>query len=98
VPETHPNDLTAGETAKFALMLDGKPAAGVTIAIAPGGKRYRDDLKELQLKSDAEGKFTVQFPEAGMYWLNAIVGGEGRANPGEGNRASYIVTLEVLPQ
>ncbi|BDC47862.1 ABC transporter permease [Bryobacterales bacterium F-183] len=91
VAETHPNDLFAGEKAKFGFLVDGKPAANITVTVAPGGKRYRDNLKELQLKTDADGMFTVPFTEAGMYWLNAT------ANVG-GSRASYVATLEVLPQ
>jgi len=90
-PETHPNDLAAGETAKFALLLDGKPAAGVAVTVVPGGNRYRDNLKEVHVKTDAAGKFSIPFAEPGMYWLNATVASEG-------SRSSYIATLEVLPQ
>lgn len=91
VAETHPNDLVAGEDAKFGFLIDGKPAANITVAVVPGGIRYRDNLKEQQFKTGADGKFTVPFKEPGMYWLNATANADG-------SRASYVATLEVLPQ
>lgn len=73
VPVTHPNDLVQGEPATFRLLRDGTPAVDVAITVVPGGIRYRDTLKEIALSTDKDGKFTVRFPEAGMYWLNATV-------------------------
>ena len=40
-PVRHPNDLYAGEPAKFRFLLDGKPAKGLSVAIIAGGTRYR---------------------------------------------------------
>lgn len=76
VPMTHPNDLVQGEAATFRLLRDGKPAADVQVAVVPGGIRYRDNLKEMNLSTDAEGKFTVTFPDPGMYWIGASVRSE----------------------
>ncbi len=45
VPVTHPNDLFAGETAHFKLVIDGKPAAGLKVEIIPEGSRYRAKAK-----------------------------------------------------
>lgn len=73
VPITHPNDLVPGEPASFRLLRDGKPAVDVAVAVVPGGIRYRDTLREIAASTDAEGKFTVRFPDAGMYWLSASV-------------------------
>lgn len=101
VPVTHPNDLIAGEAATFQFLLDGKPAAGLPVTIIPGGIRYRDKLNQIDLKTGADGKVTVTWPEPGMYWLNVTSGG-GRGEAGEAQqaapqrRASYISTLEVL--
>jgi uncharacterized GH25 family protein len=71
VAYTHPNDLVAGDAGKFALVIDGKPAAGITVNVIPGGIRYRDKLGEIKVVTDKEGKFSVNWPEAGMYWMNA---------------------------
>jgi Domain of unknown function (DUF4198) len=73
VPITHPNDLVQGEAASFRLVRDGKPAVNVAIAVVPGGICYRDNLKEMAVSTDSDGKFTVTFPDAGMYWLSATV-------------------------
>ena len=97
VPLTHPNDLAAGEVARFRLLLDGKPAAGVEVAVIPGGNRYRDSVGDMQVKTGEDGGFTVNWPGPGMYWLGASVRDERSGIPNAGRNASYAVTLEVLP-
>jgi len=104
VPITHPNDLVAGGQASFRLLMDGKPAAGVEVTVIPGGVRYRDQLGDIKVSTDADGKFTVQWPAPGMYWLTASHGAApGAAGPSGTldkpvRRAGYSATLEVLPQ
>ncbi|WP_339523022.1 DUF4198 domain-containing protein [Pseudomonas sp. EA_35y_Pfl2_R111] len=96
-PITHPNDLFAGEAAEFSLLLDGKPAAGVEVSVIPGGNRYRDELGEIKTTSDANGKISITWPNAGMYWLEAeLKTSEGISAPATERRASYSATLEVL--
>lgn len=109
VPITHPNDLFAGDTSNFRFMLDGKPAADIEVTLIPGGIRYRDQLGEIKLKTDKDGKFSVKWPAAGMYWMSASNGGarmEGGAATAAPQavgtiakpirRVSYSATLEVL--
>ncbi len=99
VPVTHPNDLFAGETATFAFHVDGKPAAGLEVVIIRGGNRYRDQLGEMKFTTDAEGKFSVKWPEAGQYWLDADAQDDKTTvKQAKERRLSYIGTLEVLPQ
>lgn len=81
VPVTHPNDLIAGEAATFQFLLDGKPAANLPVTVIPGGIRYRDKLNQIDLKTGADGKVAITWPEPGMYWLNVTTGG-GREGPG----------------
>ncbi len=96
-PITHPNDLFAGEAAEFTFLLDGKPAAGVEISVIPGGNRYRDQLGEINAKTDEQGKVSITWPEAGMYWLEAeLKTDKGVTQPATERRASYSATLEVL--
>ena len=96
-PITHPNDLFAGEEAQFVLLLDGKPAADVDVSVIPGGNRYRDELGEIKTTSDAAGKISITWPQAGMYWLEAELSSkEGVSAPATERRASYSATLEVL--
>jgi uncharacterized GH25 family protein len=98
-PITHPNDLFAGEAAEFIFLLDGKPAADVEVSVVPGGNRYRDELGEMTLKTDAQGKLSITWPNAGMYWLEAKAGSkEGVRKPATERRATYVATFEVLPQ
>ncbi len=96
IPVTHPNDLVAGEPATFRLSNDGLPASGVEVTIARGGTRYRDNPEEMTVTTGADGSFTVTWPEAGMYWLNALV-----RTPAQGETiaasAQYVAVLEVLP-
>ncbi len=98
-PVTHPNDLVAGDAASFRLLLDGKPAGNVKVAVVPGGIRYRDQLQELSFTTDADGKFSVKWPAPGMYWMEAEVRDDKVAiKEAKTRRASYAATVEVLPQ
>jgi uncharacterized GH25 family protein len=97
VPVTHPNDLVAGEPARFRLLLDGKPAAGVEVSVIAGGKRYRDDLGETKVKADEAGLVEVSWQGPGMYWLSASVRDDRSGIPNVPRNASYAATLEVLP-
>lgn len=85
VPITHPNDLAVGEAASFRFLLNGKPAAGLDVVAIPGGIRYRSDLKQMDARTDAQGKVSFTWPEAGMYWISLSTG--GRRGPGEGSGA-----------
>ena len=84
VPVTHPNDLVSGEAANFQFLLDGKPAAGLKVTVIPGGIRYRDALGQMDLTADKDGKVAITWPNPGMYWVNASVGGGREGGPGEG--------------
>lgn len=98
-PITHPNDLIVGEAASFRLLLDGKPFANQKVAVVPGGIRYRDRLNEIEATTDADGKFSVKYPAAGMYWMEAEIRDDKTSiKEAKARRASYAVTVEVLPQ
>lgn len=93
VAYSHPTDLVAGDKASFGLVFDGKPAAGAAVTVIRGGNRYRDQLGDIRVVTDKDGKFSVTWPEPGMYWLNATYPprAEGDAPaagavPGAGNR------------
>ena len=99
MPVTHPNDLFAGEEARFRVLADGEPAAGVEFEITRGGTRYRNAQEEILATTDANGEFTVTWPEAGMYWLEANLRDDRATLPqANARRLGYVATLEVLPQ
>lgn len=96
---THPNDLFAQEPAKFELHVDGKPVAKVNVEIVRGGTRYRNGQEEIKIQTDANGQFTVTWPQPGMYWLEASTEDDKTSIPGaQRRRLIYVATLEVLPQ
>lgn len=97
VPVTHPNDLFAQEAATFSLLIDGEPAAGAQIEVVRGGMRYRNDQQLIAVKSDSSGKFTVTWPEAGMYFVEISYEDDKASAPATVRSASYSATLEVLP-
>ncbi len=96
--KTHPNDLFAGEAANFAFLIDGKPAADLKVTVIPEGIRYRDTLNEMTLTTDKDGVFSITWPQAGMYWLEAVNSKplKSTQSPATQKRDSYSATLEVL--
>jgi len=97
VPVTHPNDLVSGEVATFQFVIDGKPAAGIEVEVVPGGIRYRDQLGQMDLKTDAEGKVTITWPNPGLYWVSAEASDKNVSVKGaDQRRLGYVSTLEVL--
>lgn len=98
VPVTHPNDLFAGEAAKFKLIIDGKPAVGAKVEIIPGGMRYRNGQDSITVESDKEGAFSVTWPQAGQYWLSASYRDNNAKKPATSRSGSYVATFEVLPE
>lgn len=99
VPLTHPNELRAGEAARWRFTLDGKALPNFAFSLVPGGVRYRGVLGEIRLATDAKGEASVTLPQAGMYWLNASFPQSREKGPGEpgARRYSYAATLEILP-
>ncbi|WP_114239115.1 DUF4198 domain-containing protein [Dyella sp. C9] len=99
VPVTQFTDLAAGEPATFQLLLDGKPAADVKIAAIAGETRYRNAQEELDVTTGKDGKFSLNWPHAGMYWINATAQDDKTSvKAAKQRRLSYSATLEVLPQ
>lgn len=105
VPVTHPNDLVSNEPATFQFLLDGKPAAGLYVTTILGNGRYRTAQKQIDLRTDAAGKVTIRWPEAGMYWINVTPNapqpeGEGprpQAQGGEGRPAGAAPGMGGVP-
>jgi uncharacterized GH25 family protein len=99
IPAQHPNDLYAGESAKFRFLLDGKPAKDLEVEVILGGTRYRDSPDTMTFKTDKDGAITVKWPAAGVYWLDVSVQDANATVPKVSKRrASYNATFEVLTQ
>ena len=98
-PVTAPTDLVAGEPAKFRFLVDGKPATDLKVTVIAGGTRYRDRQDEITATTDSNGEFSVTWPNAGLYWLNASLDGQKpTVAKAKARRLSYTATLEVMPQ
>lgn len=99
VPITHPNDLFVGESAQFRFDIDGKPAAGVEIALVGGASRYPEQIKEMKLVTDAGGKVAITWPQPGLWWLEASAeDGKTSVAQAKERRLKYVATFEVQPQ
>lgn len=96
IPVTHPNDIVAGEPAEMRFLLDGQPAADLEVEFVAGGTRYRDDPGIATLRTDAEGRLTLEAATAGMYYLEVSAAQEAAQGQPE-RRASYTAVLEFLP-
>lgn len=93
-----PTDNVKGEASTFTLLLDGQPAAGVEVTLTAGNTVYRDKLDEASFRTDAQGRFSVTWPAAGLYWLEATASDKKTSLPQAAERRlRYSATLEVLP-
>jgi len=94
---THPDELVAGEAARFRFLVDGEPASGLKVTVVPGGKRYRNAEGARELTTGADGLLAIDWPAAGMYWLSAS---HEDAKPSvaraTARRMGYVTTLEVM--
>ena len=82
----------------FIAARDGQPAANITVTLTPGGSRYRDSINEIKVTTNAQGEFTVTWPTAGAYWLEAELKDDKTSLPqAKERRLTYAGTLEVLP-
>lgn len=98
IPTGSPTDLVKGEKSTFTLNLDGQPAKDLEVTVTAGNTQYRDKLEELKLKTDSKGQFSVTWPSAGMYWLDASTKDSKTTVPqAKERRLSYAATLEVMP-
>ncbi len=99
VPVTSFTDLVTGEAGTFQLLLDGKPVSGIKVTAIAGETRYRNAQDEVDVTTDKDGKFTFNWPHAGMYWINASTqDSKSSIKQAKVRRLSYSATLEVLPQ
>lgn len=94
-PITHPNDLYAGEKAKFRFLVDGKPAADLKITYLPGGSRWRDKTGEVTVTTDKDGVAVLTFAEPGYYWLGTSVDLPSKVKGEPSLSYGYVVTLDV---
>jgi uncharacterized GH25 family protein len=93
-----PTDLVKGETSTFTLNLDGQPAKELEVTVTAGNTQYRDKLEEIKLKTDDKGQFSVIWPTAGMYWIDASTKDSKTTMPqAKERRLSYAATVEVMP-
>lgn len=95
-PVTHPNDLVAGETAQWVLLMNGSPAVGAEVSVLAEGTRYRNSEGEMNLQTDATGKLSITWPGPGRYFIEAQYSDKKAAKPAKSRRASYSLVAEVL--
>ena len=91
---TAPTDVAMGELARLRLLLDGQPAAGVTVTVIAGDQRYLKGPADMTLTTRADGGLTVKWPAPGRYLLTATAEGAGTI-PNAVRRTTYNAILEV---
>lgn len=95
-PITHPSALVSDEEAQFRFLIDGKPAAGVTVTVVPGSKKFRETEAVQELTTGADGVLRVKWPLAGMYWMSATkTDANASTSRATERRMTFTTTLEV---
>ena len=97
VPLRHPNDLYAGETTKFRVLLDGKPAKDLEVEVLAGGTRYRDTPGEQRVKTDANGEFAVTWPALGSSQTASAMSASVSEDPPALSAISFTSEPAVAP-
>lgn len=89
---THPNGIVAGSDASFALLFDGKPLPQADITLFRSAGLYDGRKVVAQVKSGADGRFSLTPEDAGTYLI--LVRHRGAAPAGsETPYRSYTYTL-----
>ncbi|MBV8156924.1 MAG: DUF4198 domain-containing protein, partial [Dyella sp.] len=69
------------------------------VSAIAGETRYRNAQEEIDVTTGKDGKFSLNWPHAGMYWVNASTQDDKTSlKQAKQRRLSYSATLEVLPQ
>ncbi|HUD90831.1 DUF4198 domain-containing protein [Sphingobium sp.] len=89
---THPNGIVAGSDASFALLFDGKPLPQADITLFRSAGIHDGRKVVAQVKSGADGQFSLKPEDAGTYLI--LVRHRGTAPAGsETPYRSYTYTL-----
>lgn len=97
--QTHPGELFTGERAQFALLMDGRPVtAATTVKLTREDTRYRNQRNTLEVKTGKKGAFSVEFPESGLYLLEAELEQPSSEKGIASETYALFVTLEVQPE
>ena len=95
-PLGHMSEFVTDEPARFRLLVDGKPAAGIAVTLIAGGTRYRDALGDVSFTADKDGVVAVKWPAPGLYCLNASTKAASTVKGLTERRMTYAATIEVL--
>ena len=96
-PITLPGSLASDEEGQFRFLVDGKPAANITVTVVPGSKKFREAEDAQELKTGPDGVLHVKWPVPGMYWLSASYSDDKTTTPrATERRLGFITTLEVV--
>lgn len=96
-PLTHPNDIFAGEPARFVLLQNGEPAAGLQVEIVKGDDRYADAVQSQTLTSAADGSISFTPQQVGRYWLASQAEGVAEMDGVPMRQLlTYTLTFEVV--
>ncbi len=69
VPVTHPNDVYAGESFAFQVLLDGKPLADNEVSLFTGYDGNEHEKPTQTTKTDKDGKAQLTIANVGTYLL-----------------------------
>lgn len=95
-------DVPADTVKKIQLVLeDGEAAANAMVALRPVDYRVekfalRNSLVKADLRSDADGRFLMEWPDSGSYRLTAVLGNNSFSGVYDANSLSKIDTLELM--
>ena len=95
-PITHPNEIFLDDGFTFRALVDGKPVAGLQVAVHRGGELYDAGRTMIEATTGADGKATIKFAKAGAYMLETRYPGQSAPGAAPAARSwTYTLSFEV---
>lgn len=91
---THPDEINAGEAARFEVLLDGKPVANQAIELHAADEAHHDKPPP-PVVSDAQGRFALRAAEPGVYLAMTRYRLPPPASGGPAKSLTYALTFEA---
>ncbi|NHI01038.1 hypothetical protein OJHNALOF_02072 [Oceanimonas sp. MB9] len=95
---THPSDIVVGEEAGFRFTFNGEPVKDLKVEVVPYGTNYRDDRRQTELMTDANGEVHFTPEQGGPHLLSTGLRQPVDSPLADQAGVNYLLTFEAMPE